>query len=385
MRASLTWGSRGRTCDEVARVTRPVVGSAAVRARELKREVRTALLEWFDRSKRDLPWRAHARPLRRLGQRGDAAADPGRARDALLDEVPRALSHGASRSPQRRAARRARAVDGPGLLLARAQPPPRREGSWCERFGGELPDSVDALLTLPGFGRYTAGAVASIAFELEAPLVDGNVARVLSRLLEVDGVPGDKVARGRAVGGGRGAGERQQARRLEPGPDGAGRHRLRAPEPAVPRLSAAHGVPRPRARAGSTSCRGPRRRRSGSGSSSPSRWPGEATRCCWRGARRRASSAACGRCPPPSCTPAPTETSRCRSCWGTKASIGPELTVLERTLTHRDLVLRLHAVALPRRLSRPPPGYLEWRWVAQEDIAALGMSTAMQGALAEAG
>jgi A/G-specific adenine glycosylase len=60
------------------------------------------------------------------------------------------------------------------------------------RFDGALPDSVDALLSLPGFGRYTAGAVASIAFELEAPLVDGNVARVLSRLLELDGTPGEK-------------------------------------------------------------------------------------------------------------------------------------------------------------------------------------------------
>ena len=70
---------------------------------------------------------------------------------------------------------------------------------------------------------------------------------------------------------------------------------------------------------------------------------------------------------------------------GTKASIGPELTVLERTLTHRDLVLRLHAVALPRRLAKPPPGYLEWRWVPRKELASLGMSSAMQGALAESG
>ena len=70
---------------------------------------------------------------------------------------------------------------------------------------------------------------------------------------------------------------------------------------------------------------------------------------------------------------------------GKKASIGPELTVLERTLTHRDLVLRLHAVSIPKRLARPPAGYLEWRWVPRAEIATLGMSSAMQGALAEAG
>jgi A/G-specific adenine glycosylase len=51
-----------------------------------------------------------------------------------------------------------------------------------ERHNGEIPDTVDALLALPGIGRYTAGAIASIAFNRAVPLVDGNVARVLSRV-----------------------------------------------------------------------------------------------------------------------------------------------------------------------------------------------------------
>jgi len=51
-----------------------------------------------------------------------------------------------------------------------------------ERFGGALPEEPDALASLPGIGRYTAGAVASIAFDRPAPVVDGNVARVLARL-----------------------------------------------------------------------------------------------------------------------------------------------------------------------------------------------------------
>lgn len=55
----------------------------------------------------------------------------------------------------------------------------------CERYGGRLPESPDELLTLPGVGAYTAGAVASIAFGKVAPAVDGNVRRVLSRLLDV--------------------------------------------------------------------------------------------------------------------------------------------------------------------------------------------------------
>ncbi len=52
--------------------------------------------------------------------------------------------------------------------------------------GGRIPDDVEVLRTLPGVGRYTAGALASIAFDRPAPIVDGNVARVLARLLDLD-------------------------------------------------------------------------------------------------------------------------------------------------------------------------------------------------------
>jgi A/G-specific adenine glycosylase len=54
------------------------------------------------------------------------------------------------------------------------------------RHGGALPASAAALRALPGIGPYTAGAIASIAFALPEPLVDGNVARVLARLYAID-------------------------------------------------------------------------------------------------------------------------------------------------------------------------------------------------------
>jgi A/G-specific adenine glycosylase len=57
--------------------------------------------------------------------------------------------------------------------------------------GGRFPRTVEALESLPGFGRYTVGAVASIAFGLPVPLVDGNVARVLARLFALEGAAGD--------------------------------------------------------------------------------------------------------------------------------------------------------------------------------------------------
>jgi len=58
-----------------------------------------------------------------------------------------------------------------------------------ERFGGVMPATVDELLTIPGIGRYTAGAIASIAFDVRAPIVDGNVARVVARLFGNDDDP----------------------------------------------------------------------------------------------------------------------------------------------------------------------------------------------------
>ena len=51
--------------------------------------------------------------------------------------------------------------------------------------GGVLPAEVDELMKLPGIGRYTAGAIASIAFGQPAPVLDGNVIRVFSRLLDM--------------------------------------------------------------------------------------------------------------------------------------------------------------------------------------------------------
>lgn len=53
-----------------------------------------------------------------------------------------------------------------------------------EDFGGNLPADYKALLSLPGVGEYTAGAIASIAFGLPEPAVDGNVLRVIMRLCD---------------------------------------------------------------------------------------------------------------------------------------------------------------------------------------------------------
>ena len=55
-----------------------------------------------------------------------------------------------------------------------------------EKFDGALPPHVEALKNLPGIGKYTAGAIASIAFGQRAPLLDGNVMRILTRIHAMD-------------------------------------------------------------------------------------------------------------------------------------------------------------------------------------------------------
>lgn len=56
----------------------------------------------------------------------------------------------------------------------------------ARQHGGRLPATVGELMKLPGIGRYTAGAIASIAYDVPAPIVDGNVVRVLSRLYDIE-------------------------------------------------------------------------------------------------------------------------------------------------------------------------------------------------------
>lgn len=59
-----------------------------------------------------------------------------------------------------------------------------------DKFAGEFPESVDSLQELPGIGRSTAGAIAAISMSIRAPILDGNVKRVLARYRAIPGWPG---------------------------------------------------------------------------------------------------------------------------------------------------------------------------------------------------
>lgn len=151
--------------------------------------LRRRLLAWYDAGHRELPWRFPQR-----------AADPYRVwvAEVLLQQTQvRAVvpyyRRFVERFPTLEALAAAREDEVLALwsglgYYARGRNLHAAAREALARHGG-LPASLEALRALPGFGPYTAGAVASIAFGIPAAAVDGNVARVLARLFLVRGDP----------------------------------------------------------------------------------------------------------------------------------------------------------------------------------------------------
>lgn len=147
------------------------------------RALRRALLSWYRRDRRDLPWRRTRDPYAiwvsetMLQQTRVETVIPYYEQflerfptlQALADSDSDELMQGWAGLGYYRRARNLRAA-------ARQV---------VEEHGGALPEDVEVLRELPGVGRYTAGAIASIAFDRPAPIVDANVARVFSRLFEI--------------------------------------------------------------------------------------------------------------------------------------------------------------------------------------------------------
>jgi len=63
----------------------------------------------------------------------------------------------------------------------------------CDDYSGDLPANKEQLLTLPGIGRSTAGAIMALAFKQHDAILDGNVKRVLCRFYAVNGWPGESA------------------------------------------------------------------------------------------------------------------------------------------------------------------------------------------------
>lgn len=138
------------------------------------------LLFWYKKNARDLPWRRQPTPYRvwvseiMLQQTRVEAVKPYFAR--FMEAYP-SISE------------LAKAEEGQLLKLweglgyySRARNLKKAAQAAVEQYGGSLPADFEKLKKLPGIGPYTAGAIASIAYRIPVPAVDGNVLRVIMRL-----------------------------------------------------------------------------------------------------------------------------------------------------------------------------------------------------------
>ncbi|KAL0419376.1 UNVERIFIED_CONTAM: Adenine DNA glycosylase [Sesamum radiatum] len=142
-------------------------------------KIRASLLEWYDENRRDLPWR-------RISSGQDDAHVEDRERKAYAVWVSEVM-----------------------LQQTRVQTVIDYFNRWMEKWptihhlaqasiegaktvvegGGEFPKTASSLQMVKGIGNYTAGAIASIAFEEAVPVVDGNVVRVIARLKAISANP----------------------------------------------------------------------------------------------------------------------------------------------------------------------------------------------------
>ncbi len=150
-----------------------------------------ALLPWFEQNRRDLPWRQDREPyhiwvseimlqqtrveaVRGYYMRFLAALPTIDSLASADDELLHKLWEGLG-------------------YYSRVRNLKKAAGVIVEQFGGGFPVNYSEVLSLPGIGEYTAGAICSIAYDMPTPAVDGNVLRVISRLTD-DNSPIDAPA-----------------------------------------------------------------------------------------------------------------------------------------------------------------------------------------------
>ncbi len=143
------------------------------------------LLSWYHASRRDLPWRTTRDPYHilvseiMLQQTRAETVKPYYAR--FLSELPTVQA--LAEAPEDVILK---LWEGLGYY-SRVRNLQKAARTVMDHHGGVIPADFDKLLSLPGVGRYTAGAVGSIAFDLPVPAVDGNVLRVAARVMGDEG------------------------------------------------------------------------------------------------------------------------------------------------------------------------------------------------------
>lgn len=213
---------------------------------------------WFPTHRRDLPWRRKRSPWRTLVSelmlQQTQVSRVAERFEVFVGQFPSASAMAAAGEEAVVAAweglgyyRRARLLYGAAVQI-------------CELHGGKVPRSTEALLALPGVGRYTAGSVASIAFDRRTPIVDGNVIRVVARLEAIDAAIDDPAlvtrcweTAGALVGAAKSPGVLNEslmelgATVCKPGPPSCDRCPVRT-QCAASRTGVASQIPRPKRR-----------------------------------------------------------------------------------------------------------------------------------------
>jgi A/G-specific adenine glycosylase len=154
--------------------------------------VRSGLLAWFAANRRDLPWRQTRDPYRIL-------VSEVMLQQTQVDRVIPYYSSWLETFPTVEALAAAPTAD---VITAwaglgynrRAVNLQRTARHVVEHFGGEFPRDIETLVTLPGIGPYTAGAIAAFAFEQDAAFIDTNMRRVIHRLFFGVDVPERKAS-----------------------------------------------------------------------------------------------------------------------------------------------------------------------------------------------
>lgn len=164
-------------------MSRRADGPLAPKTRRLLRRVRRRLLAWYDANRRDLPWRRTSDPYA-------VWVSETMLQQTRVETVIPYYERFLARFPDVESLASADAEEvytlWTGLgYYSRARNLQAAARAIVGEHGGRLPREAAALRQLKGVGRYTAGALASIAFDRPEPAVDGNVLRVLARLLGI--------------------------------------------------------------------------------------------------------------------------------------------------------------------------------------------------------
>lgn len=149
--------------------------------------IRDHLASWYRRGHRDLPWRRTRDPY--AIWISEVMLQQTRV-DTVIPRYTRWLARFPTVEALARASLDEVLEEWAGLgYYARARNLHAAARAVSERHGGHLPDDPAAIRALPGIGRYTAGAILSLAWHRREPILDGNVLRVLSRLFRLAGDP----------------------------------------------------------------------------------------------------------------------------------------------------------------------------------------------------